>query len=79
MSVSQDPVLSRPTAGIDWASENHAVSIVDADGIERQRFVVEHTAAGLRQLLHRLAKTDVGEVGIERPTGQSWTRCSRPG
>ena len=59
----------RPTAGIDWASEEHAVSVVSPHGVELERFIVEHTAAGLRQLLGRLRRAGVTEVGIERPDG----------
>ena len=69
MSVSQRPTSSRPTAGIDWASEDHAVCIVGGDGVELDRFGVPHTAAGLRRLLRRLSGGGVVEVGIERPDG----------
>lgn len=69
MSVNQNPTFSRPTGGIDWASGSHAVSIVGADGVEQDRFVVEHTASGLRQLLRRLGRAKIIEVGIERPDG----------
>jgi transposase len=59
----------RPTAGIDWASESHAVSVVSYQGTELDRFTVEHTAAGLRRLPGRLQRAGVSEVGIERPDG----------
>jgi hypothetical protein len=53
MSVNPEPgpgrPASRPTAGIDWASEEHAVSVVGPQGVELERFTVEHTAAGLRR------------------------------
>jgi transposase len=68
VSVSQHPAAGRPTAGIDWASESHAVSIANG-GVELARFDVEHTTAGLRRLLRRLTKAGVLEVGIERPDG----------
>jgi transposase len=54
---------------VDWASEDHAVSVVDAQGVELERFGVEHTAAGLRRLVERLGRAGVVEVGIERPDG----------
>jgi transposase len=57
------------TCGIDWARDDHAVSIVDARGREIYRCVIEHSAAGLRALLRLLAQRGVGEVGIERPDG----------
>ena len=75
MSVAESVGPGRPdstarsTAGVDWASEDHAVSVVDAQGVELERFGVEHTAAGLRRLTDRLGRAGVVEVGIERPDG----------
>ena len=57
------------TCGIDWASDDHAVSIVDAHGREILRCTIEHSDAGLRGLLSLLTKHGVGEVAIERPDG----------
>lgn len=57
-------------AGIDWAREDHAVAVVDSAGQQVERFTVTHTAAGLRELLRRLARYCAGEVAIERPDGQ---------
>lgn len=57
------------TAGLDWASEDHAVSIVNAHGRELARRNVEHTATGLRDLIGFLRSHGVGEVAIERPDG----------
>ena len=53
----------RPTAGVDWASEEHAVSVVGPDGVELERFTVEHTSAGMCRLLSRLQRAGVAEVG----------------
>lgn len=58
-----------PTAGIDWASSEHAVAVVDAYGQPIERFDVPHTAAGLRHLTRRLGRAGVDEVAIERPDG----------
>jgi transposase len=69
MSVTGNVGLGRPTAGVDWASEEHAVSVVGPQGVELERFTVEHTAAGLRRLLGRLQRAGVAEVGIEPPDG----------
>ena len=68
-SVGPGRPAGRPTAGIDWASEMHAVSVVSYQGAELERFTVEHTAAGLRRLPGRLQRAGVTEVGIERPDG----------
>jgi hypothetical protein len=57
----------RRSAGIDWAKERHAVCIIDERGQVLSRFEVEHSAAGLRELVSRLA--GVEGVAIERPDG----------
>ena len=57
------------TCGIDWARDDHAVSIVDDHGREIVRSTVEHNAAGLRELLVVLECAGVREVAIERPDG----------
>lgn len=57
------------TAGLDWASADHAVCVVDTAGKIATRFTVEHTAAGLKELSRRLTKAAVCEVAIERGDG----------
>ena len=57
------------TCGIDWARDDHAVSVVDARGREVHRSTVEHSRAGLRALRGLLTRTGVAEVAIERPDG----------
>ena len=57
------------TAGVDWARDDHAVSVVDSRGREIFRYAVEHTSAGLRDLIAALRRHGVGEVAIERPDG----------
>jgi transposase len=78
MSVDQDaesgpaepgPPAVRCTAGIDWASADHAVAVVDGAGVARDRFVVAHRAADLRRLVARLRRAEVEEVAIERGDG----------
>lgn len=59
----------RPTAGVDWAKDDHAVAVVDTDGEQIARFTVAHDRTGLRELVRRLLKNNVVEVGIERPDG----------
>jgi len=69
LSVADAPGLPRPTAGVDWAAEDHAVAIVAGDGERIDRFPVAHDAAGLRMMVRKLLAAEVGEVGIERPDG----------
>jgi transposase len=57
------------TAGIDWARDDHAVSVVDTRGSEIHRSTIEHNGAGLRTLIGLLARIGVGELAIERPDG----------
>jgi len=57
------------TAGLDWARDDHAVSVVNGRGREVARSTVPHTAAGLRELVAFLGRHGVGEVAIERPDG----------
>ncbi|MGH3439664.1 MAG: IS110 family transposase, partial [Sciscionella sp.] len=57
------------TGGLDWARDDHAVSVVDARGRELVRHSVEHSAAGLAELVDVLRHSGVAEVGIERPDG----------
>ena len=66
-----DTTLTPPaaTAGIDWASDNHAVCVVDPDGQVIDRQTVAHTAAGLRWLTDVLDRHHVTAVGIERGDG----------
>jgi hypothetical protein len=68
----------QPTAGIDWASADHAVAVADERGVQRDRFTVAHTASGLRRLLQRLHRAGVGGVAIERSDSPSSTRCWPP-
>jgi transposase len=69
MSVTVEDPFTRVCAGVDWAKDDHAVCVVDADGEVLDRFTVEHTAAGLKRLIARLLKAGVTEVGIERADG----------
>ncbi|WP_233160122.1 IS110 family transposase [Pseudonocardia sp. MH-G8] len=69
MSVTEIPTPPRPTGGVDWAWDNHAVAVVGPDGKVCERFTVEHTVAGLRALVRRLHAAGVDDVGIERGDG----------
>ena len=58
------------TAGLDWATADHAVAIVNDRGTVLEQFLVDATGAGLRELVRRLRRAGVGEVAIERGDGQ---------
>jgi hypothetical protein len=57
------------TGGLDWSRDDHAVSVVNGRGQEFDRCTVEHSTAGLRDLVTMLGRNGVGEVAIERPDG----------
>ena len=57
------------TCGIDWARDDHAVSVVDARGREISRHTLGHSAAGLHELISVLARAGAREAAIERPDG----------
>ena len=69
MNANTPGAPRRPTAGIDWASDDHALAVVDPDGVVLTRCTFGHTGAGLRALVTALQSTDVEAVGIERPDG----------
>lgn len=60
--------------GIDWATESHAVCVLDASGKVKSQFTVAHTAEGFTELLRRLGRLVEDRVdapvGIERPDGR---------
>ena len=56
-------------AGVDWASEEHAVCVVDEHGriVEGRRY--SHNEPGIRALCARLLRLQVKLVALERPDG----------
>jgi transposase len=56
-------------AGVDWASEEHAVCVVDEHGriVEGRRY--RHDEKGLGALCSRLVRLGVRLVALERPDG----------
>ena len=68
-AVLPDEPANGLTCGIDWARDDNAVSILDRHGRQVHRSSVEHSAAGLRELVAVLERTGVSEVAIERPDG----------
>jgi transposase len=59
--------------GIDWASAEHAVCVIDAAGKITAQFTIAHSAEGIASLVRRLARYgDPADlpVAIERPSGR---------
>jgi transposase len=59
--------------GIDWASAEHAVCVLDAAGKIAAQFTIKHSAEGIASLVRRLARYgDPADlpVAIERPSGR---------
>jgi transposase len=61
--------MTKRFAGLDWASQTHAIGVIDARGSVVAQFEVNHDAAGLRELCRRLKAMHVAAVAIERPSG----------
>jgi transposase len=57
------------TGGLDWARDDHALSVVDTRGKEIVRRTVAHSAAGLAELIDVLRQAGCREVAIERADG----------
>jgi transposase len=55
--------------GVDWATDAHAVAVVDQGGARIDEFEVEHSASGLEEMCRRLGIHRVDRVSIERPDG----------
>lgn len=58
--------------GLDWATREHAVCVVDERGAVVTRFTAAHTTSGMADLVARLTKLAPApelRVAIERPTG----------
>ncbi|HEX8271355.1 MAG TPA: IS110 family transposase [Longimicrobiaceae bacterium] len=58
--------------GIDWASDSHAICVVDPAGQVRASFPIDHTAEGLDDLVRRLDRFGPRSqlpLAIERPSG----------
>lgn len=67
------------TCGIDWARDDHAVSVVDATGREISRCSAEHSAAGLRELTGVLARAGARDRADWLTPGRWFHRARRPG
>lgn len=56
-------------AGVDWATDTHAICVVDDHGQVRVEFDVANTADGLAELCRRVERAGARRVAIERPDG----------
>lgn len=56
-------------AGIDWASAEHALCVVDVSGMTLEGEMHAHEEAGIRELIARMRALGVVRVAIERPDG----------
>ena len=68
--------------GIDWASERHAVCVLDDAGTTISTFEVTHSADGLEELVARLRRLNDPAglpVAIERPDGRLVDRLLEAG
>lgn len=61
--------MEKPSAGIDWASEEHALCVVDVEGRKLAGELFAHDEAGIRALVARMRTLKVERVAIERPDG----------
>ena len=61
--------LTESFGGVDWATDSHAVCVIDHRGGVVAEFDAAHSALGLAGLCRRLAEAGVARVAIERPDG----------
>jgi len=57
------------TAGIDLASEEHRLLVVDAEGRRLEQRRIPHSEEGIVALVRRLRELEVARVATERPNG----------
>jgi hypothetical protein len=56
--------------GLDWATQEHAVCVIDAAGRVLEHLTVSHDRDGLAELLRRLVRHGRNvRIAIERPSG----------
>ena len=61
--------MQERTAGLDLASEEHRLVIVDGDGGELEQRRIGHSEDGLDALVQRLLALKVARIAIEQPNG----------
>ena len=57
------------TAGLDLASEQHRLVVVDGDGRQLEQCCINHSEDGIASLVRRLSDLSVARVAIEQPNG----------
>ena len=66
-------------AGIDWASEEHALCVVDEKGCSLAGELHANDEAGIRELIARMRRLGICRVAIERPDGLLVDRLAEAG
>ena len=61
--------MQERTAGLDLASEEHRLVVVDGEGRRLEERRIRHSEDGLETLLGRLRELQVARVAIEQPNG----------
>lgn len=61
--------MQERTAGVDLASEEHRLVVVDSDGRRLEERRIGHTEDGIDALVRRLVDLRVARVAIEQPNG----------
>jgi transposase len=72
--LKQDQTTTEPApplrwAGIDWSWSEHAICVVDEEGVAVERTTVEHSGAGLTRMVTLLDQHRVAGIAIERGDG----------
>ncbi len=66
-------------AGVDWATVENALCVVDAAGGRLAEAMFAHDEAGIRELIARMKELGVERVAIERPDGLLVDRLTEAG
>jgi transposase len=61
--------MQERTAGLDLASTEHRLVVVDGDGCEREQRRIAHSEDGIDALVQRLRELQVARVALEQPNG----------
>jgi hypothetical protein len=75
---ARDWSAHRAFGGLGWASQSHAVVIVDAQGRVVEDFQIEHSALGWKKFRERLQPYGSIPFAIETSQGAASSSCWRP-